>query len=480
MLTSNYFEAKAIKDHKPIHQSQLGFKKGDTVLVFETAPTGWWRGELYGKKGLFPQSYVTYNKDDVPETSAMAPHQSVTTTVVIEAPPVPEQADIDVLDEFDKITAQLGISKTPPPPVPTRSPATINTTLKLPTQSPMPTASSSATLTTPTPQANPKLSPRMNLNREQMSSDSPRDTLAALMVQATGQNTLRTHSRKTSGPSTFISEDQELEQQIASLGGSSNTIGRMDDDEDSKIPAAQLPSKYRTLPSGNNKVRKPLITRPEGNRITLNEVNTEVPYYITRCVEPHNKQAYEELSIKEGDLVVVYNSRYIDSLWWVGKLKNNFGVFPRHCVDIIKDISPTSNTSSPANSSSTTQSPVASPATSSPSSIRRASSPVPVLTVPTPPITTQPPITPPLASPSTNRNQQPQQQQYTEEELSIANKIEQSLSHLQTTEELMTAVKNLAIKFVKQTAQLKLELDQEKTLRMAFERELMSLKSNQR
>ncbi|EGC29089.1 hypothetical protein DICPUDRAFT_43316, partial [Dictyostelium purpureum] len=57
-MITEYFEVVAIRDHKPIHQSQLQFKKGEKILVVETAPTGWWKGEIGAKKGLFPESYV--------------------------------------------------------------------------------------------------------------------------------------------------------------------------------------------------------------------------------------------------------------------------------------------------------------------------------------------------------------------------------------------------------------------------------------
>eukprot|EP00013_Stygamoeba_regulata_P021418 CAMPEP_0177665128 /NCGR_PEP_ID=MMETSP0447-20121125/20881_1 /TAXON_ID=0 /ORGANISM="Stygamoeba regulata, Strain BSH-02190019" /LENGTH=1272 /DNA_ID=CAMNT_0019171185 /DNA_START=84 /DNA_END=3902 /DNA_ORIENTATION=+ len=50
--------ARAVSDHPARHNAQLSFVKGDVVRVIEQFPTGWWRGELNGKTGLFTKVNV--------------------------------------------------------------------------------------------------------------------------------------------------------------------------------------------------------------------------------------------------------------------------------------------------------------------------------------------------------------------------------------------------------------------------------------
>ncbi|KAJ3260524.1 hypothetical protein HK103_000666 [Boothiomyces macroporosus] len=49
----------AIYDYESTDQQSLSFKKGDSIRVITRLPSGWWMGELDGKRGWFPSNYVT-------------------------------------------------------------------------------------------------------------------------------------------------------------------------------------------------------------------------------------------------------------------------------------------------------------------------------------------------------------------------------------------------------------------------------------
>ena len=45
-------------EYKGERADELFLKSGDIIKVIERRPDGWWRGELNGKIGLFPSTYV--------------------------------------------------------------------------------------------------------------------------------------------------------------------------------------------------------------------------------------------------------------------------------------------------------------------------------------------------------------------------------------------------------------------------------------
>ncbi len=47
--------------------SQLSFKKDDVINVLEKFPTGWWKGELNGRTGVFPRSAVRLESEAPPD-----------------------------------------------------------------------------------------------------------------------------------------------------------------------------------------------------------------------------------------------------------------------------------------------------------------------------------------------------------------------------------------------------------------------------
>ncbi|KAI8914997.1 hypothetical protein DFJ77DRAFT_464271 [Powellomyces hirtus] len=48
----------AIEDHVPAEEGDLGFAKGDIVVVTEEVDENWFRGTFRGQSGIFPKSFV--------------------------------------------------------------------------------------------------------------------------------------------------------------------------------------------------------------------------------------------------------------------------------------------------------------------------------------------------------------------------------------------------------------------------------------
>ena len=49
---------QAIFDFDAQGPDELGFRKGDIIRVTQRVDESWWRGELNGQEGMFPQTYV--------------------------------------------------------------------------------------------------------------------------------------------------------------------------------------------------------------------------------------------------------------------------------------------------------------------------------------------------------------------------------------------------------------------------------------
>jgi len=50
---------KALYDYNAQDTKDLSFKEGDYIrLIDKSNPSGWWEGELNGKRGLFPSTFV--------------------------------------------------------------------------------------------------------------------------------------------------------------------------------------------------------------------------------------------------------------------------------------------------------------------------------------------------------------------------------------------------------------------------------------
>lgn len=49
---------KALYDFEPQEEGELAFRKGDVIRVVNSAYEGWWKGELDGRVGIFPLTYI--------------------------------------------------------------------------------------------------------------------------------------------------------------------------------------------------------------------------------------------------------------------------------------------------------------------------------------------------------------------------------------------------------------------------------------
>ena len=49
---------KALYDFEPQEEGELAFRRGDVIRVVNSAYEGWWKGELDGRVGIFPLTYI--------------------------------------------------------------------------------------------------------------------------------------------------------------------------------------------------------------------------------------------------------------------------------------------------------------------------------------------------------------------------------------------------------------------------------------
>lgn len=49
---------KASYDYSAQDQGELSFQEGDIIQVVSQHPSGWWTGELNGRKGTFPSNFT--------------------------------------------------------------------------------------------------------------------------------------------------------------------------------------------------------------------------------------------------------------------------------------------------------------------------------------------------------------------------------------------------------------------------------------
>lgn len=59
--------AIALEDYSAKDSQQLDFKKDDIIVIVQKFPTGWWKGEVQGRQGVFPQKTVKLLSDQKDE-----------------------------------------------------------------------------------------------------------------------------------------------------------------------------------------------------------------------------------------------------------------------------------------------------------------------------------------------------------------------------------------------------------------------------
>ncbi|KAG0376640.1 ESCRT-0 subunit protein hse1 [Mortierella sp. AD032] len=57
---------RALYDFEPTESGELGFQKDDVIVVLATSYQDWWKGELFGRQGIFPVNYVEEIKEGEP------------------------------------------------------------------------------------------------------------------------------------------------------------------------------------------------------------------------------------------------------------------------------------------------------------------------------------------------------------------------------------------------------------------------------
>eukprot|EP00019_Armaparvus_languidus_P010172 CAMPEP_0168580978 /NCGR_PEP_ID=MMETSP0420-20121227/1123_1 /TAXON_ID=498008 /ORGANISM="Pessonella sp." /LENGTH=157 /DNA_ID=CAMNT_0008615207 /DNA_START=32 /DNA_END=502 /DNA_ORIENTATION=- len=65
--------------------SQLSFKKGDVLRVLSRDKSGWWKGDLRGRVGLFPKNFVK-EQESSSEAATTAPPSNTNTAASTTAP----------------------------------------------------------------------------------------------------------------------------------------------------------------------------------------------------------------------------------------------------------------------------------------------------------------------------------------------------------------------------------------------------------
>lgn len=56
--SKNPSRVKALYDFEPQEEGELAFRRGDIIRVVNSAYEGWWKGELDGRVGIFPLTYI--------------------------------------------------------------------------------------------------------------------------------------------------------------------------------------------------------------------------------------------------------------------------------------------------------------------------------------------------------------------------------------------------------------------------------------
>ncbi|OMJ27860.1 Class E vacuolar protein-sorting machinery protein HSE1 [Smittium culicis] len=73
-------KVRALFDFTPTEAGELGFVKGDVIVVLDQKYRDWWTGELRGKRGIFPANFVQQVKDIKPEQKILNDFEELVTS----------------------------------------------------------------------------------------------------------------------------------------------------------------------------------------------------------------------------------------------------------------------------------------------------------------------------------------------------------------------------------------------------------------
>ncbi|OMJ20283.1 Class E vacuolar protein-sorting machinery protein HSE1 [Smittium culicis] len=73
-------KVRALFDFTPTETGELGFVKGDVIVVLDQKYRDWWTGELRGKRGIFPANFVQQVKDIKPEQKILNDFEELVTS----------------------------------------------------------------------------------------------------------------------------------------------------------------------------------------------------------------------------------------------------------------------------------------------------------------------------------------------------------------------------------------------------------------
>ncbi|XP_071800814.1 SH3 domain-containing kinase-binding protein 1-like isoform X2 [Asterias amurensis] len=118
--------AKVTFSYEAQHSDELELKEGDIVTIIdkEAADSGWWLGEVDGRKGVFPDNFVTMLPPEKEKVKKKAPMPARPTSVV----PRPPQSETKIASSKSSVDSAAPPKPSQPPP--SSSPETSSTQSK--------------------------------------------------------------------------------------------------------------------------------------------------------------------------------------------------------------------------------------------------------------------------------------------------------------------------------------------------------------
>uniref|UniRef100_A0A8C0G4X6 SH3 domain containing kinase binding protein 1 n=1 Tax=Chelonoidis abingdonii TaxID=106734 RepID=A0A8C0G4X6_CHEAB len=326
--TVGYLEAIVEFDYKAQHDDELTITVGDIITNIKKETGGWWEGQLKGRRGLFPDNFVREIKKDMKKES-------------IANKPLEKQMD----------------------EVSNGSPLLFSETIR----------------TTRKGERNRRRRCQVAFSYMPQNEDELElkvgDIIEVMGEVEEGWWEGILHGKTGMFPSNFIkelsvdSDDVEIAQEEQLIKPSlRDATGSESDGGDSSSTksegangaAAIQPKKVKGIGFGDIFKDKPIKLRPrsievendfppvektvgkklppataaqEPTKIEMDS-RTKIKEYC-KVIFPYEAQNEDELTIKEGDIVILINKDCIDAGWWEGELNGKRGVFPDNFVKLL-------------------------------------------------------------------------------------------------------------------------------------------------